>query len=305
MKTYTSQCILAGALTLVLHAPVAAQLDSARAKIGRTIARVDGQVGVAVIGPESGDTLSFNADGHFPMQSVFKFPLALDVLMQVDRGKLSLDQGILVRKKDLLPGTWSPLRDKYLRGNVRVPLSELLAFTVSQSDNNGCDILFRLLGGPRTVHRVIHSLGISDIAIVATEAEMHRGWEVQYSNWCSPVAMARLLYEFSRDTILSAKSRDYLWDLMVRTTTASGRLKGQLPLGTVVAHKSGSSGTNEKGMAAATNDVGIMVLPDGRHCIVVVFLSNSTADEKARDNTIADIARVVWDSFVAPVDLHR
>jgi hypothetical protein len=73
----------------------------------------------------------------------------------------------------------------------------------------------------------------------------------------------------------------------------------------VVAHKSGSSGENEKGMAAATNDVGIMVLPDGKRCIIVVFLSNSTAADKARDETIASIARAVWDSFVARLDGHR
>jgi beta-lactamase class A len=305
MKPYTLRFILVGALVLALQTEADAQIDSARAKIQQIIEHANGRVGVTVIGPERGDTLSFNAHGHFPMQSVYKFPLALAVLNQVDRGKLSLDRKILVRKKDLLPRTWSPLRDKYPDGNVSVPLSELLAFTVSQSDNNGCDILFRLLGGPRTVNRYVHSLGISDIAIVATEAEMHRGWEVQYRNWCSPGAMAELLSRFSRDTILSAKSRDYLWDLMVNTTTAPGRLKGQLPSGTVVAHKTGSSGTNEKGMAAATNDVGIVVLPDGRHCIIVVFVSDSTADEKARDEIIAEIARAVWGSFVGRPGLQR
>jgi beta-lactamase class A len=76
-----------------------------------------------------------------------------------------------------------------------------------------------------------------------------------------------------------------------------GRLKGLLPEGTIVAHKTGSSGKNESGLAAATNDVGIVTLPNGKHFIIVVFVSDSKADDKTRDNIIAEITRAVWDKY--------
>ncbi len=46
------------------------------------------------------------------MQSVFKFHIALAVLDLVDQGKLSLDQKVFIKKSELLPNTWSPIRKK-------------------------------------------------------------------------------------------------------------------------------------------------------------------------------------------------
>ncbi len=89
-----------------------------------------------------------------PMLSVFKFHIALAVLNQVDKGNLTLDQKILIKKSDLLENTWSPLREKYPDGNVELPLSEIITYTVAQSDNNGCDILLRLIGGTKNCSEI-------------------------------------------------------------------------------------------------------------------------------------------------------
>lgn len=271
--------------------------DSLRIKIENISSNFKGKVGVAVIGLAKDDTLSFNGNERFPMQSVYKFPLAIAILNQVDKGKFTLDQKIHLNKEDLLPNTWSPLKEKYPDGNVDITLDELLAVTISLSDNNGCDILFRLIGGTDKVNKYIHELGISDIAITATEAEMHEDWDVQYRNWCSPVAMTQLLYKFFNDSILSEKSREFLYTVMVKTTTCPGRLKGLLPEGAIVAHKTGSSGENENGLAAATNDVGIITLPNGKYLFITVFVSDSMADEKTRDKIIAEISKLFWNYY--------
>jgi beta-lactamase class A len=47
---------------------------------------------------ESHQGYSLNAHDHFPMLSVFKFPLALYVLDQVDKGRLSPDQRVTINK---------------------------------------------------------------------------------------------------------------------------------------------------------------------------------------------------------------
>jgi hypothetical protein len=51
--------------------------------------------------------------------------------------------------------------------------------------------------------------------------------------------------------------------------------------------------------AAATNDIGIITLPDGRHLAVAVFLTDSRSDDAARDKTIARVARAAWETWVA------
>ncbi len=55
-----------------------------------------GRVGVAAMLVETGRSAGFHADERFPMQSVYKLPIALAALHEVDRGRLSLDQKIQV-----------------------------------------------------------------------------------------------------------------------------------------------------------------------------------------------------------------
>lgn len=238
-------------------------------------------------------SIILHGNERFPMQSVFKFPLALKIFSDVDKGQLSLDKKIHIDKADWVAGTWSPMRDHYNSATVDITLREILRYTVSASDNNGCDILFRLAGGPGKVNDYIHRLGIKDIAIAATEAEMAMQWDTQYKNWCTPNAMSALLKLFLDGGVLSPSSREFLMQLLTATSTGPHRIKGMLPPGTVVAHKTGTSDTNAKGITAATNDVGIIFLPGGRHLILVVYIRDSGADEKTREGVIARIAAAV------------
>ena len=102
--------------------------------------------------------------------------------------------------------------------------------------------------------------------------------------------MAGLLRALQEGKGLSASSRRRLLGLMTAGKTGTSRVKGLLPTGTVVAHKMGSSGTIN-GLTRATNDVGLVLLPDGRHLAVVVFVSDTKASEAAQEAVIAKAAR--------------
>ena len=268
-----------------------------KTEIEKIIKESKGTIGVAIKDLSNGKTLVFNKNHKFPMQSVYKFPLAMAVLHEVDKGKFALDQKILVTKKDLLPNTWSPMREKYPEGNVELTLAEILSFTVSQSDNNGCDILFRLLGGTANVDKYIKSLGIKDMSIVATEEEMHAAWDVQYTNWSKPKAMLKLLEIFNKGNKLSKSSNEFLWKIMTETSTGPNRIKGFLPSDVSVAHKTGTSGTNAQGITSAINDVGIVNLSNGKKFAIVVFVSNTPDDTKTAESIIAKISKIMWDNL--------
>jgi len=283
-------------LILFLSKTTHAQHDSLRVKFQTIIRSVKADVGVAVLGLEDRDTLSFNGQRHYPMQSVYKLHLAMAILDQVDKRKLSLDQKIKITKVDLLPDTHSPLRDKYPDGAV-MPLSEVLKYTVSQSDNNGCDILFRLVGGTKKVEDYIYGLGVNGISIKATEEEMHKEWNVQFTNWSTPLAVVQLLDIFYQQKNLSKTSTEFLRKILIETATGPKRIKGRLPSGTIAAHKTGFSGTNESGVTAATNDVGIVTLPNGKHFAIAVFVSNATESVENLDGVIAGLSKATWDYF--------
>ncbi|MHA4810001.1 class A beta-lactamase, subclass A2 [Flavitalea flava] len=281
----------------MLAITVQAQTGSLKQKVRQIIQSKDAHIGVSIAGPGKKDTFTINGKDHYPLQSVFKFHLALAVLHQVDKGVFFLEQKIFIKKTELLPGMWSPLRVDYPDGNVYLSLGELLRYTVSMSDNNGCDILLRIMGGACKVNEFIHSLGITDVAIVATEEEMHKSWPVQYKNWSTPDAATQLLQQFYSGSLLSPKSRNFLWDLM-SASIKSDRIKGMLPPGTIVAHKPGTSDTNEQHVTAATNDIGIVTLPDGRHFTIAVFVSDSKEKDSTNAGIIAEIAKTAWDTFI-------
>lgn len=93
--------------------------DLLRDKIEQILSDKNAVVGVSIIGNNGKDTLSLNGDRRFPMQSVFKFHIALAVLSEIDKGKLSLDQKIEIGKNELLPEDfWSPLRDENPNGGI-------------------------------------------------------------------------------------------------------------------------------------------------------------------------------------------
>ena len=291
MKNIIS-CIVLGFVSLQLQA----QLQPLREEINQIIAGKNATVGVAILNLQNGDTLSINRQTHLPMQSVYKLHLALAVLDQVDRGKLLLDQKIFVKKSDLLPNTYSPLRDKHPEGNLDVPLRDLLRYSVSESDNVACDLLFRLVGGPKKVQNYIHKIGIKNVAIAATEDQMHQDWAAQFTNWTTPKAMMQLLKKVNDQKLFSKNNQDFLWEILTTGSTGMNRIKGMLPKGTVVAHKTGTSGS-KNGVLDAINDAGIVVLPDGKRFAIVVFVANSKESMKTNEAIIAQISKAAWDYF--------
>ncbi len=241
-------------LFLFLACQAAAQsTDSFQQKIQQIISSKHAEEGISIIGNDGKDTLSIHGNGHFPMQSVFKFHIALAVLSAVDQGVFSLEQKIKIEPKDLLPDLYSPIREKYPQGTT-LTLSQILEYTVAESDNVGCDLLLRLIGGPQRVEGYFVKNNFKEVSIKINEEVMQGKWYLQFQNWTTPKAANQVLTSFyyNDKKLLSSTIHDFLWKIMKQTETGKDRLKGQLPKGTIVAHKTGSSGTNKtSGLTAA------------------------------------------------------
>src|SRR5438132_10162508 len=119
-------------------------------------------------------------------------------------------------------------------------------------------------------------LKINRMIVANTEKEIGQDWQTQYRNWASPEAAVALLRALQERRGLSESSQTLLLRFMIESTPGPNRLKGLLPAGTVVAHKTGTSGT-QNGVTAATNDIGLVALPNGRHLAIAVFVSDSPA----------------------------
>ncbi len=275
------------------------KIETLRHKIDSIINTKKVTAGVAISGVKAIDTLSINGQRHFPMQSVFKFPITLTILSEIDKGNLTLNQKIDIKKSELLPGLWSPIRKKYPEG-CTLTIAEIIKYTVALSDNVGCDTLLKLLGGPQVVENYFLSLGFKDFAVKINEETMQNNWESQFLNWTTPKEANKILAAFyeNKKGLLSKESYDFIWDIMKGTKTGKNRLRGQLPKETKVAHKTGWSGKHkETGITAAVNNIGIVFLPNGEYYTISVFITESVEDLETNEKLISDISKVAWDYF--------
>src|SRR6266508_5983666 len=305
--------------------------DPALQRLEREITRLaglsDGVVGVAVTHLETGRKVSLRHGEKFPMASAFKVPIAVQLLSLVDRGKIQLDQIITLKPNDLHPGSGT-LTDLFNKPGVALSVRNLMELMLLISDNSAADVLLRLAGGPQEVSGRMRALGIEGIRVDRSTAQLIADWGgvtglPPESEWTpelfrrllsavpeekrraaalradedprdtsTPEAMALVLERIHRKDLLEKESAEMLLDIMLRCRTGETRLKGILPAGTSVAHKTGTIG-------GTTNDVGIVTLPDNAgHVAIAVFVKSSAREVSTRERIIAAIARAAHDFFL-------
>lgn len=272
--------------------------NSLEARFQEIADSLNGKLGVSALHLETGESISLNGESRFPMQSVYKFPIAMVMLHQIDKGKFSLDDTIKIDKQEYIPKAGhSPIRETYPDG-ANLTIREILDYNVAKSDGTACDVLLRLLGGTQKVEEQIHAMGVEDIAIATTEMIQVANDTIQYQNWSSPEAMNQLLKIFQEGTYLSENSKQLLSSFMlVSNKWFDSRIKGLLPNTVKVVHKTGSSRTYD-GLTRATNDAGIITLPDGTHLAVTVFVMDAYDDKDKREMAIAKASRAAFDYWV-------
>lgn len=230
-----------------------------------------------------------NADKAFPMMSTFKLHQAVVVLDAIRGGSVPLDSTILVTKEMLRPNTYSPLRDAHPDGNIRLTIEELLRYSLLQSDNNACDILFSLFGGIARVQSEMQKLGLRHTQIRWTEDEMHIDENRSTENFSTPGDAVRLVEIAYQD--------EWLRETLTHCATGQNRLPALLPQdeGIRIGHKTGTWGIMPDGTVNGINDIGFVILPDGRHYSIAVFCNKSTLSFEETESLIAQISLIVYD----------
>ena len=112
----------------------------------------------------------------------------------------------------------------------------------------------------------------------------------------TPKSMVILLEKLQSGSLLSVETTAALLKIMEQCASGNQRLRGLLPPGVAVIHK---TGTIPK---VCLNDVGMLHLPDGGYVIVAIFVRARTAEDfigiEASETIIAQIARSAYDFAV-------
>lgn len=279
------------------YAPLAARIND-------YILDKDARIGVGLI-VNGRDTVEVNGRRDFPMLSVYKFPQALAVADYCQRNGISFSDSIDISPVLIKDNTWSPLREKYGRVNLRLPISELLAFSLQQSDNNACDILFDLIDAPSSADSLMTAYGFPDIRIINTEAQMHEDVYLCYQNRTTPVAISALTDRFN---LIAHQEGHPLWheigQMMETCDTGADRIIAPLTdKGAIVGHKTGTGDRNSQGRLIGVNDVAYVNMPDGQRYSLSVFISDAACSVSECAAIIAGISDIVYATLSTGNDL--
>ncbi len=300
-----------------------------QASLDKLAAESDGIVAVTVRHLQTGVHASVHGDRRLPMMSVFKLPLAIVALSLVEEGKLTLDQQVPIAESELRPGV-SPIADAWKDGPRSVTVKTLIVRAIQDSDNTAGDKLVTLEGGGGAITQRLRKLGVAGVDIGEQEIEIFArahcpgatapkdGWTFPLIDACpKPTPEARLVAAqkeiesspnaASSDGLVGMLAaidgaaiephRAWLRDVLAGTKTGTKRLKSLLPEGTRVEHKTGT-GEDHEGLNIATNDVGVIVLPDGGRVAIAVLTAGSRKPQSEREALIARLAKATWDRFV-------
>lgn len=254
-----------------------------------------GEIGVALITGE-GDTLVLNNENKYPLMSVFKLHQAVALCHDFEKAGRSLDTVLSIPRSSLNPDTWSPMLQEHTGDTIKLPVRELLRYTLMQSDNNASNLLFRRFTSVKETDAFIASLiPRESFRLVYDEEEMSADHRKCYSNSSSPLGVAILLDRLYTDSIIGTDNQQFISRTLRECKTGTDRIVAPLlsQKGVTVGHKTGS-GFRENGILAAHNDAGFITYGDGRHYTLVVLIKDFHGDETGAARAISRISAAVY-----------
>ena len=260
---------------------------------------VPGTVGIAFISDV--DTVTINNSARYPMMSVFKLHQALAVADEINTRCSSIDSLIHISKDELDTETWSPMLKIYREPDFDISIRDLIKYSLTVSDNNASNLLFKHIVSPSATDSLIRS--ISDdptFRIAYSEDEMKKNHSLAYINYTTPLSAASLIRQIFDSTFSTNSAIDSIRKDLATVTTGADRLGAIIPQHPELffAHKTGSGYRNDANELVAHNDVGYFRLPDGRAYALAVFIRDFSGTEAEASETIARIAREVYECFV-------
>ena len=275
----------------------------------------DGFLGMAVVDIAREREVSYNGSEWFPQQSVSKLWVAIAALDAVDRGKLDLSEQATVRYPDLTV-FHQPIRKLVVaNGSFTASYDEFLRRALTESDNTANSMALVRVGGPKAIRSMFESKQLAGIRFGPGERLMQSEiaameWDQSYSlgktffearklvpddkrkaafdayvtdpvDGAQPASIAMALARLARGELLSGESTTLLLGWLADAKSGPNRLKGGLPEGWSIAHKTGTGQVLDTvppgviGEQAGYNDIAILTAPDGSRYAVVVMIGRT------------------------------
>lgn len=273
------------------------------------IAEHDGTVGLVLLDPVSGESLSIRGDEPFPTASNIKVPILIQLFHEVEAGRLHLDDPLVMLDADRVGGSGIL---QFFDAPLEITVKDAATFMIAQSDNTATNLLIDKVG-ILAVNERMDSLGyprtrlwakVSRRRTTSINPDSSRAWGLGVT---TPMEMARMFAAIYRGEAVSPEASRQMVGMLRKQAWGYNEIPRYLPAGVVVAHKTGS-------VSASRNDCGIIYAPRGegrdifdppapgpRDYVVCVFTTGNEDRswrpvDNAAETLIGDLSRIVWEA---------
>jgi beta-lactamase class A len=304
--------ILISAILLAPPGPAAQPGASLRDRLERTIADFHGEMGMAVVNLDNGESFAVNGDRRFPTASLIKVAVMVEAYHQIAEGKLRRDTTVTLTDSDKAGDETVPLN--VMHAGATLTLGDLLRFMIAWSDNTATNLLVRMVG-TANVDRRLESYGITEMKLFRPtfrdgKADVFPELEREYGlGMTTPRAAARLFELIARGKILGRAACDEMISILALQQDRA-MIPRSLPFERDKILVANKTGWDEEKLPDASgfkgdvrNDAAYVKSPGARY--VIAICARRIRDKRASvDNealvTGATLSRMVYDVLNPP-----
>ena len=204
---------------------------------------------------ESQNYVDINASKIYPVASIIKIPVLIDLFKSIENKSVSLNEKIPLTEYYRSEGSGNL---QFMAGNSLWTVDNLARIMITNSDNSATNMLMSKIGAMTEVNQSIRDWGLKNTEIQTWLPDM------KGTNHSTAREIAQMLYNIdTNDEFLSDKSRNKIYDYMSHVHN-DRLIQAGLGAGSTFYHKTGDIGT-------MLGDAGIVVTPNGGRYIVVIL----------------------------------
>lgn len=279
-----------------------------------------GVLGVSVKNLDTGETANLNGDMLFPTASVFKVPVIIEFYRQVEDYMISLDDQVLLREGDKVPGS-GILKD--LSEGLPVSYRDLLSLMMILSDNTATDLIVKKVGFEninnamldldlkntrvtKYCRQILFDLvGVNDLKLEemtidvfqkAAESDDYSGsWslETEDNDVSTPEEMTRLIELIATGKAADSESCQAILDIMAKCQTGTYRIPKYLPLKKLLLQRKTGS------LPGIRNDVGVITIKESGVRYILTCFTMGAEDVYQAEEVIAKVSQGVYEYFTS------
>jgi beta-lactamase class A len=244
-----------------------------------------------------GKIFTQNPDTIYHAASTMKVPVMMEVFRQVEAGKLTLDQPVVVKNEfasiiDGSPYSLTAEEDSdteiYKMIGKTLTLRELVQRMINQSSNLSTNLVIQLVSA-KNVMELMNSIDAQGMTVLRG-VEDNKAYEAGRNNTASARSLAICLKGILDPTLFQQKSRQEMFDILL-----SQHFK-EIGRG-IDADAKGLKVASKDGWITEINHDAAIIRDGQGHNTILVIMTRGVKEEKEGEKLISTVAADIWNEL--------